>query len=180
MPVLFIRDEISPALFSASQFILVDHHVNHNVRERIIEVLDHRPFDKSANLPADSRQRIEDVGSCCTLIADRILEQNDETTALADILRLLYPVIVLDTVNFSPAADKARALDFSVADRIEQRLGLNRTNATQIYNDLVKARADVSILNSYEMLWKDLKVVNGSNGHVVAISGFPISVLVCL
>lgn len=149
--------------------------MNHKVRERVVEVLDHRPFDISANLPANSRQRIEEVGSCCTLIADRILEQNDESNAIADLLRLLYPVIVLDTVNFSPAADKARALDFSVAERIENRFGLNRSDATQWFNDLVKARADVSQLDSYELLWKDLKIVNGSNGRVVAIPGFPIS-----
>lgn len=129
-------------------------------------------------MPANSRQRIEEVGSCCTLIADRILQQNDQTIAIDDILRLLYPVIVLDTVNFSLAADKAKPLDFSVAERIEQRFGRNRTDATQTYNDLVKARANVSQLDSYELLWKDLKVVNGNYGRVVAIPGFPISVQV--
>lgn len=168
-------------LLAASTFILVDHHNNAKVRDRIIEVIDHRPFDAASALPAAARQTIREVGSCCTLIADRILSATDAANEnFDDILRLLYPVIVLDTVNFSEVADKARELDVSVANRIEQKGLMRSADRQKIFNELVAARADVSQLTAYEMLWKDLKLVTGSmaGGRTIGIPGFPMSVQV--
>lgn len=166
-------DEISDSLFARSQLVLVDHHVS-PFAAQVLQVIDHRPLDArgSAALPANSSRRIETVGSCCTLIADMIL--NDASTRTAayqgSLLDLLYAVIVLDTVNFSPQADRARALDREVCQRIEQ---LDRTRR---FDALVAARSDVSTLDAEQLLHKDMKLVHGGGGSVhVAMPGFPIT-----
>lgn len=45
---------------------------------------------------------------------------------------------------------------------------------TQLFDDLIAARADVSGLDSYQILFKDLKVIG--DGQVVAVPGYPIRV----
>lgn len=170
----FDRDEVAADLLAVSQFILVDHHNNAKVRDRVIEVIDHRPFDATSALPLQARQTIQEVGSCCTLIANRILCNDPQR--FADILELLYPVILLDTVNFSVDADKAKELDLSVVNRIEKMRPRAVEDRTKIFDDLVAARADISRLNAYEVLWKDLKFVTGSSGRNVGIPGLPIAI----
>lgn len=71
---------------------LVDHHVlsnkNEKLRDYVIEIYDHRPLDESANWRADNVLfKIEQVGSCTTLISDIILNHKEILTkSLADIL----------------------------------------------------------------------------------------------
>lgn len=55
----------------------MDHHVLARqdlfLAPYVTEIIDHRPKDKSAwNFKEDTRTTIEIVGSCCTLVAERI------------------------------------------------------------------------------------------------------------
>lgn len=146
----------------------------------VVQVIDHRPLDPAARLPRDCSTNIQQVASCTSIIADLVLNENVSSAVNQELLKLLYPVIVLDTVNFSPAADKARPLDFSVSDRIAHKLNITKDANRQMFDDLVAARADVSALDSLQILDKDMKRVVGkrSGRTVVTIPGFPISVLV--
>lgn len=163
-----------------SKVILVDHHIAtasvnvHNIEE----VIDHRPVTKT--LPPNARCIIDDVGSCATLIANIIL-QAECSNECTDVLKFLHGPIVLDTVNFSVAADKTRPLDIAVNERIERALGLDISNRNRLFNELVKARNTVASLNSLQILSKDLKIIsNEAETVTVAIPGFPISVQVRL
>jgi exopolyphosphatase len=180
---LLCLDDMEPARLNTAQIVLVDHHVS-PFRDRVLFVVDHRPLDEQANLPKSCQSIIVEVGSCATLVFDLIQKQYaDDSQYLANnfqcILKLLYGTIVLDTVNFSKEADKARPLDHEAAERIERIIGISETLTfrTSLFNRLVAARADVSTLNALQMLSKDMKLLrNERNGIVVAIPGYPILV----
>lgn len=165
---LLCRDEID--LKAVDSFALVDHHVS-EFREKVISVLDHRPFDNKSNLNSDCFTNIQEVGSCSTLIVDAI--KKDVKTELvksnySEPLQLSYGAIVLDTINFSKEADKVRPLDIQMAEFIENLLSIEggADHRKQLFDELANARADVSSLNSLQMLSKDLKIVSSDNGDV--------------
>lgn len=169
---LICRDELQ--LNEINSFILVDHHVS-PFHDKVISVLDHRPFDKSSQLREDCIINIQDVGSCSTLIVDAIrndVPNDDLKEEYSDVLKICYGPIVLDTINFSASADKARRLDFEVAEMIEKILNIENhvDHRKKLYEELVEARADISGLDSLQILSKDLKFVSG-NGVRVAIPG---------
>lgn len=149
-------------------------------RRQVLQVIDHHPFDgDSSKLPANCVVTINEVGSCATLIADLILSQSNPGDFL-DALKMLYPVIVLDTVNFSPAADKAQRLDYSIAEQLQRLLDISESSSNQMFDDLVAARVNVSSLDSLQILSKDLKTIASNRNalKMVAIPGFPILVQV--
>lgn len=158
--------------------ILVDHHTS-KLNKNVIEVIDHRPFDENSNLPSECKIDIKTVGSCSTLIAEHVINDKMFST---DVMQLLYGTIVLDTVNFSKEADKARPLDVEMVEKIERILKIDDPvlNRLKLFDDLVKARSDVNSLNSLQILSKDLKIIsNENNTKIVAIPGYPILVQVC-
>lgn len=142
-------------------------------------------------MPSTCLWRNETVGSCCTLIADLILEQHElcigTSPAQQELFRILYAVIILDTVNFSPVADRFKPLDNEVCEKIERIWAETRSNTSAIVNiteyrlylfdSLVRARSNVSELNALQLLHKDMKIVTkAGGGHtVVPIAGLPIS-----
>lgn len=177
----FCREEINFESLEDFSLILVDHHTS-KLHKNIIEVIDHRPFDKNSNLPSECKIDIKTVGSCATLIAANIIN-GDENMISIDCMQLLYGTIVLDTVNFSKEADKARPLDIEIVEKIEKILKIDDPvlNRLKLFDDLVKARSDVNSLNSLQILSKDLKIIcNKSNTKIVAIPGYPILVQVGL
>lgn len=162
----------------ASKFILVDHHVS-PFNKQTIQVIDHHPFYSGSDLPTDCQVNINEVGSCATLIAEVILKSNVDVKSddVMETLKMLYASIVLDTVNFSKDADKARQLDRTICDRIETELNIDEAKRLRLFNELIEARSDVSSLNSLQILSKDMKSISNSDGtRIVAIPGYPISV----
>lgn len=176
----YFSDEVPASLLDISKFILVDHHIS-TFNKQTIKVIDHRPFYSGSNLPTDCQINIMEVGSCATLIADLVLKSVDADTQcdqdISEILKLLYAPIVLDTINFSKEADKAKPLDRLICNKLEMLLDIDESNRRLLFNELVKARADVSSLDSLQILSKDLKIISNFDGRrVVAIPGYPISV----
>ncbi|KAG4076146.1 hypothetical protein HA402_011492 [Bradysia odoriphaga] len=172
-------DEVAASLLDVSKFILVDHHLS-PFNKQTIKVIDHRPFYSGSNLPTDCQVNINEVGSCATLIADLMFASNVDTNCdqIKETLRMLHAPIVLDTVNFSKDADKAKPLDQSICDKIEELLDIDAEKRNHLFNELVEARADVSSLDSLQILSKDLKIISSFDGRrVIAIPGYPISVL---
>lgn len=169
---LLCRDEIN--LEQVTSFALVDHHMS-KFREKVITVLDHRPFDSKSNLPSDCCTIISELGSCATLVSEVIRQDQDALTIkeeYEDVFKLLYGAIVLDCINFSKEADKFRLKDFENAEFIDRMFNVEDTTQRRkdLYDELVAARADVSSLDSLQLLSKDLKIVTGEGGRV-AIPG---------
>lgn len=171
--VLITRDELD--LSKIDKFILVDHHVSDEFRDRVIGVLDHRPFDVKSNLNPKCFKNIQEVGSCATLVGDSVRKDSSEHNK--EIYHLLYGPIVLDTINFSKSADKARPLDEDVGMFIEKLLDYKNVHdfRKKTYEDLVNARADISTLSSSQLLHKDLKIISNEDEKFrLAIPGVPV------
>lgn len=162
-----------------TKFILVDHHVS-KYHKNVIGVVDHRPFDSDSALNDGIFKTIEQVGSCATLIT-KLIQDSGGLNVIDDhvlvMLRLLYGAIILDTVNFSKTADKARPLDSEMVRLIEMHLGIenNVEYREQLFNNLVEKRSDISSLDSLQILYKDMKIVS-RNGYKIAIPGYPMLV----
>lgn len=141
---------------------LVDHHIlpenEEHLNNSILEVVDHRPIDPKIS-PIISKRVIEEVGSCCTLIANIILTENQDILT-AEMAKLLYSTIILDTVNFNNDANRYKDLDFNVINKLEKLFKIEECREN-IYNELIKARSDISGLTSVQILQKDMKIVNG-------------------
>lgn len=186
-----LRDEVD--LHSFSSYVLVDHHVSNLDPQKIAMVFDHRPRDANAVFRPNCSVHMAEVGSCATLITNYILQESaNSTDDEKGVLKLLYGEahpyvelliiimqfpslgpIILDTINFSPEADKARRLDVEVVAKMEGILDIHDPGYRKcLFDELVVARSDVSELDSYQILFKDMKVMGGK----IAIPGYPIRV----
>ena len=67
----------------------------------VVEIIDHRAIHFAKNFPNAKKVQIELVGSCATLVAERL--QAAEHTPSRNAARLLYGAIVSNTVNFQSA-----------------------------------------------------------------------------
>ncbi|NXI16747.1 PRUN1 Exopolyphosphatase, partial [Irena cyanogastra] len=170
---LIFRDEIDlGALHHAGllSLTLVDHHVlpgaDAALEEAVVEVLDHRPLERDRGPPC--QVTVEPVGSCATLVTERILQGPpgvlDRTTAA-----LLHGTILLDCINLSPAAGKVTPRDVACVALLEERFPeLPARDA--VFGALQAAKFDVTGLTTEQMLRKDLKVLSNDE-VVVGISG---------
>ncbi|XP_052586142.1 exopolyphosphatase PRUNE1 isoform X1 [Peromyscus californicus insignis] len=169
---LIFRDEIDlPTLHQAGQLTLtlVDHHVlpksDAALEEAVVEVLDHRPIEQKHCPPC--HVSVELVGSCATLVAERILqgapEILDRQTA-----SLLHGTIILDCVNMDAKIGKATPKDSQYVEKLEA-LFPDLPQRKDIFDSLQKAKFDVSGLTTEQMLRKDQKTIY-RQGTKVAIS----------
>uniref|UniRef100_A0A8C5JW37 Prune exopolyphosphatase n=2 Tax=Jaculus jaculus TaxID=51337 RepID=A0A8C5JW37_JACJA len=170
--LLVFRDEIDlRALHRAGRLtlLLVDHHVlpksDAALEEAVVEVLDHRPIEQKCCPPC--HVSVELVGSCATLVTERILqgapEILDRQTAA-----LLHGTIILDCVNMDPKIGKATPKDNKYVEKLEA-LFPNLPKRSDIFDSLQKAKFDVSGLTTEQMLRKDQKTIY-RQGTKVAVS----------
>ncbi|CAG4969900.1 unnamed protein product [Colias eurytheme] len=185
--LLLFRDDIDiKSLVSdeKTNIVLVDHHVLSRKFEflapNVTEIIDHRPIDNSNwRYRDDVRSTIETVGSCCTLVAQRIRDLCglmgkegffEEFSVCTD---MLHGVIILDTVNFSKDIKKATPHDEEIVKFLE---GILKPKDFELERKLkldclVASRCDVSSLNAEQLLRKDMKIVGD-----VFVPSFPILV----
>lgn len=162
-----------------SKFILVDHHVATPLvaNGSILAIFDHRPRDNNAQISADCNVKINEVGSCATLIADEIRALDQSFEDHRELVSFLRGPIVLDTVHFLESVGRAKPLDIEINAAIETTLGSTEADRLKLFNELIKARSDVSSLSTMQLLFKDLKIIsNKDKSYVVAFPGFPILV----
>ncbi|EAA09205.5 AGAP004314-PA [Anopheles gambiae str. PEST] len=178
---MICRDDIDWPTEQALNVVLVDHHVS-SLNQNIVGIVDHRPVEAAARFNPNAFKTIELVGSCATLVGRQLFSDGispEEREGYNVALGLLYAAIVLDTVNFSKEADKAKPLDYDMAERIESQLQITEQvrslHREQLFKSLVDARSDVSELNAYQLLLKDLKIIS-QNDRTVAVPGFPMAV----
>ncbi|XP_022833703.1 exopolyphosphatase PRUNE1 isoform X2 [Spodoptera litura] len=185
---LVFRDDYDlPELLKStkSKVVLVDHHVLANrdkfLAEYVTEIIDHRPIDKTGWMyKPDTRTTIETVGSCCTLVAQRlkdlgslIAKDVDYFNAYPVCSEMLHATIILDTVNFSKEVNKGTPHDEEILLFLESLLkpADYKAEREKELNTLVAARTDVSQLSAAQLLRKDVKIVGN-----VLVPSFPILV----
>lgn len=170
--LLVFRDEIDlHTLQQAGQLTLtlVDHHVlpraDAALEEAVVEVLDHRPVEQKQRLPYPIS--VELVGSCATLVTERILQGAPEILD-SPTAALLHGTIILDCVNMDPRMGKATPKDSVFVEKLEA-LFPDLPKRSDIFDFLQKAKFDVSGLTTEQMLRKDQKTIC-RQGTKVAIS----------
>ncbi|XP_078063927.1 exopolyphosphatase PRUNE1 [Mustelus asterias] len=145
---------------------LVDHNVlprgDAALEEAVTEVIDHRlverPFSPACAVTAEL------VGSCATLVTERIVQRAPEILdrQLASILR---STIVLDCINMAPEAGKVTPKDTQYVTLLESKFDKLPPRAAT-FDSLQKAKFDVSGLTIEQMLRKDLKALSGGDFHL--------------
>ncbi|XP_007485463.2 exopolyphosphatase PRUNE1 isoform X1 [Monodelphis domestica] len=169
---LIFRDEIDlHALHQIGQLTLtlVDHHIlpssDKSLENAVTEVLDHRPLEKQ--YPHSCSVTAELVGSCATLVTERILQGKPEILDWQT-AALLHATIILDCVNMAPEAGKVTPKDSKYVAQLEA-LFPDLSSRSNIFESLQKAKFDVSGLTTEQMLRKDLKTISGDS-TMLAIS----------
>uniref|UniRef100_A0A8D0E7N9 Prune exopolyphosphatase 1 n=1 Tax=Salvator merianae TaxID=96440 RepID=A0A8D0E7N9_SALMN len=170
--LLIFRDEINLAALHQSGLLsltLVDHHVlpseDTALEEAVVEVIDHRPLERERRLSC--KVTAELVGSCATLVTERIL-QSSEDVLDRQTAALLHGTIVLDCVNMAPEAGKVTPKDIQYASLLERKFP-DLPPRKDIFEALQSAKFDVSGLTTEQMLRKDLKTLSGRE-VVIALS----------
>ncbi|KAJ8273646.1 hypothetical protein GJAV_G00103980 [Gymnothorax javanicus] len=148
---------------------LVDHNVlpstDSDLEEAVVEVIDHHFLERvpSPSCPVT----VETVGSCATLVAERIAQKAPEILD-RQVAQLLYGSILLDCVNMAPEAGKVTAKDSQYAHLLESRFP-DLPPRTPLFQALQSAKFDISGLTTEQMLLKDMKSVAGGD-LTVAVS----------
>ncbi|XP_014681817.1 PREDICTED: uncharacterized protein LOC106821494 [Priapulus caudatus] len=154
---------------------LVDHNVlpatDKALDRSVVEIVDHHHNERPEDEDGRCDQLIELVGSCCTLVADKILHKAPELLD-EQLAMLLFGTIVLDTVNFSESARKVTVKDRDVAARLQARLPGADTDV--LFQQLQAAKCDTSALSNIDLLRKDLKTA-ANEGVSIAVSSVPMS-----
>ncbi|XP_001355224.2 exopolyphosphatase PRUNE1 [Drosophila pseudoobscura] len=177
--MLLFRDDLPNKFAKDVNVVLVDHHVS-ELAPHVVEILDHRPIDganpKYMLLPQNCVRSIEtDIGSCATIVGQRYLAVEQPRSPI--VAQLLHATIVLDTVNFSATAKRFSPSDLVMVEQMERELSEGGQSdvgrRSELFNELVAARADISNLTLTEVLRKDMKIIQ-TERQQVPIAGMPI------
>lgn len=170
--LLLFRDQLDlKALHRAGRLrlTLVDHNVlpssDSDLEGAVVEVIDHHLQERQSSTSCPVT--VEMVGSCATLVTERILQKAPEILD-QQIAQLLYATVVLDCVNMAPAAGKVTPKDSEIAAALESRFPALPPRGT-LFQTLQNAKFDVSGLNTEQMLLKDMKAVSGSLNVAVSV-----------
>lgn len=148
---------------------LVDHNVlpssDGDLEGAVVEVIDHHLLERepSASCPV----AVELVGSCATLVTERIMQKAPEILD-QQLAQLLYGTIVVDCVNMAPAAGKVTGKDSQYAAALELRFPALPPRGA-LFQALQNAKFDVSGLSVEQMLLKDMKTVSGRFNLAVSV-----------
>ncbi|MEQ2206203.1 hypothetical protein XENOCAPTIV_025571 [Xenoophorus captivus] len=113
------------------------------------------------------------VGSCATLVTERIIQKAPQILD-QQLAQLLY--VVLDCVNMAPAAGKVTPKDSQYVAVLETQFPTMPPRGT-LFQALQNAKFDVSGLNMEQMLLKDIKAVSGSLNVAVPVLYITLKVL---
>ncbi|KAK9514456.1 hypothetical protein VZT92_027921 [Zoarces viviparus] len=148
---------------------LVDHNVlpssDRDLEGAVVEVIDHHLLerDSSSSCPVT----VETVGSCATLVTERIIQKAPEILD-QQVAQLLYAAVVLDCVNMAPSAGKVTPKDSQFTAALESRFPALPPRGA-LFQTLQNAKFDVSGLNTEQMLLKDMKAVSGSLNVAISV-----------
>ncbi|XP_037780034.1 exopolyphosphatase PRUNE1-like isoform X2 [Penaeus monodon] len=180
--VLVFRDEINLHDLHEKgnlQLFLVDHNIlpagDACLESAVCYVIDHHRLERQVGAGRDEIL-LEMVGSCATLIAERMLRENRSSLEDERAVRLLHGTIILDTINLSDEAKRVTPKDVQALEELEAILKAP-PDRRQIFAELTSAKGDISSLATEELLRKDRKVVVGGGGEVVVgVSSLPLTV----
>ncbi|KAH8024084.1 hypothetical protein HPB51_021429 [Rhipicephalus microplus] len=178
LDTLVCRDEIDlKKLHSQSKLslTLVDHNLlpkeDADLQPAVQEIIDHHRLETSHRCD----KTVEMVGSCCTLVAEKVFHSKPDLLA-PQVALLLYGTILLDTVCLSESARKTTVKDLEMVSKLQALLP--DLGKEEVFKPLCRAKSNVEGLTLDELLRKDLKAVCSSSKRI-AISSVPGELKVC-
>ena len=173
---LIFSDDSSVASVIANaetQLVLVDHNVLAKRwfagEKRLVEIIDHH-VDEKKHL--QSKKDIRTVGSCVSLIYEKLLAKYSEEMKDEAFLKMILGTVLMDTVNLSPQAEKATELDQRVVTDILGRTSLDRD---EFFDQIQDEKSNVLSLSTTDLLRKDYKEWEVKH-FKFGISSVPISI----
>lgn len=153
-----------PLITPETPVILLDESDPKNVSypaQQVVEIIDHREAHRAAEFPNATRVQIELVGSCATLVAERM--RAAAVLPLRDTARLLTGAIISNTVNFRSPITTER--DRAAAAWLAPIADLPPAFAT----DMFTAKSDLSGDRLREALLSDYTVKEFGGTRYVAL-----------
>ncbi|KAK5873412.1 hypothetical protein PBY51_018455 [Eleginops maclovinus] len=129
---------------------LVDHNVlpslDSDLEGAVVQVIDHHLLERR---PSPScHVTVEMVGSCATLVTERILQEAPQILDL-QVAHMIYAAVLLDCVNLCPSAGKVTPQDSAVAAELQVRFP-DLPQREDLFQRLQDAKFSVSVLISPE------------------------------
>ncbi|CAF3132483.1 unnamed protein product [Rotaria socialis] len=175
--------QIKSSIFTEIRWFLKEHYSNMIFIDSInlsdlykqekfeIVLVDHHSLRSKLNQVFVSKVKIEHVGSCCTLIAEKIFASNANFHVTDEIAYLLTGSILFGTLNFSSNAGKATKKDKQIYEQL-LTCQTSRVDDFKLYKDLRQSTADITGMSIQDLLQKDAKQVAGPNMRLL-ISSLP-------
>lgn len=178
---LVCRDDVSSSKSGLIEsLVLVDHHILTSLKEfrdKIVEIIDHRKLETDI-FPGNVNLTHARVGSCSTLIAEKIFHQGEKDVHNFKLgFQLLYSAILTDTHNCSEKFKIVTSRDLSIVERIEALLDFTSTeDRNSIFEEIDRVKKDLSGFTTEELLRRDLKIVR-QNDKQIPISAIQMSLM---
>ena len=156
-------------------WILVDHNSNQLVSP-ICEIIDHHQIGRNTADLSLIPHTIETVGSCSTLVAEKLLEKVDfcQSDVGKLVLQMLLLTIILDTLNFSKACGKTTEKDIEISTRISGILAIDSSIFSAWFDGMRAAKFDArfwyAVENSEKILSYDFKEFETARHEIIGIS----------
>ena len=119
----------------------------------VVGVIDHHHHVPSEALREGSV--VEPVGSCATLVAERLLG-NERYHMPHSVATLLLGAILLDTVGLDRNAGRLTDKDLAMAEKLGAVVDMS---SSELYSSLSAARLSTAGLSAHQILRRDLKCV---------------------
>ncbi|UYV64122.1 PRUNE [Cordylochernes scorpioides] len=153
---------------------LVDHNVlpaqDSALEPAVTRIVDHHQLLRPTHYnTAGLETTLEMVGSCSTLVAERLFKAGTVDSITA---HLLYGTILMDTVCLSEAAQRTTDKDRDIINRLETVVPSLAGQRNELFQELTAAKSDLSGLTVEEVLKKDLKTIS-ANSHTISMSSIP-------
>ena len=129
----------------------------------VVGIIDHHQPVPAA--PDDGCFIVESVGSCATLVAERLLAKESYEMPRS-VATLLLGAVLLDTVGLDREAGRLTRKDEVMAERLGR---LSDLRSTDLYKTLSAARHSICGLSTHQLLVRDLKCVS-IGGHELGFS----------
>ncbi|XP_052830300.1 protein prune homolog 2 isoform X2 [Octopus bimaculoides] len=133
-----------------------------SLEDCVVSVIDHRPRERPES--SGCEVNIEQVGSCCTLIAEQIFNSHQPNTIDEKVAALLFSTIIFDTINMSKDAKRGTAKDEEILQRLENILP--NCNRCDVFEQINIVRYDISGFTSLDILEMDLKVISKNDINI--------------
>jgi len=124
----------------------------------VIEIIDHHEDSKKEYAKLQEK-RIETVGSCSTLVAEKFLQNSKFLEILkqqSELKLLVEGTILVDTINLAPEMGKVTPKDTEILHKL-LNLEHQPRDTNSLYKLLNEAKFDCSSLTISELLIKDYK-----------------------